>query len=348
MKVSDFDFELPNELIARYPLTQRTQSRLLLVDSGLDSIIHSTFENLLSILKPNDLLVLNDTRVMPARLYGVKSTGGQLELLIERLVDDHQAWVHIKANKSIKIGAIFYIENNVAVLVVERKDNLFLLSFQTNQPVFELLKKYGHIPLPPYMKRQDELSDRERYQTVYAKKEGAIAAPTAGLHFDSAMLERIKHQGVEIAYVTLHVGSGTFQPVKVNSILEHDMHAEYMEVSQQVCDQVNAARDQGGRIVAVGTTSVRCLETASTQGSIAPYSGETKLFIYPGYHFQSTDLLLTNFHLPKSTLLMLVSAFSGSNIIKKAYESAVLEKYRFFSYGDAMLLSRHPTSINTS
>ncbi|MBE8232795.1 MAG: tRNA preQ1(34) S-adenosylmethionine ribosyltransferase-isomerase QueA, partial [Endozoicomonadaceae bacterium] len=325
MQVSDFDFMLPDALIARYPLPERTKSRLLIADQVLDRISHASFLDLPSLLKPHDLLVLNDTRVMPARLFAFKASQGKVEILVERIIDEHQALAHIKTNKSIKVQTTFYLDDKIEITVLSRQDNLFLISFHSELPVFSLLKQYGHIPLPPYMKRADELSDQTRYQTVYAKEDGAIAAPTAGLHFDEHLLQQLRTKGIQIAFVTLHVGAGTFQPVRVASVADHKMHSEYMNLSQTICDQVLAARQQGGRVIAVGTTAVRCLETASMHGSIAPYTGETRLFVYPGYTFRSTDLLITNFHLPKSTLLMLVSAFSSWSMIKKAYDLAVLE-----------------------
>ncbi len=342
MQVSDFHFDLPEELIARYPKTDRSSSRLLCVDGETGELAHRQFADLEQLLCPGDLLVMNNTRVIPARLFGQKESGGKIEVLVERVLDTYQVLAHVRSSKSPKPGTRLILEGELKATMVERQDSLFLLRFDEQTPVLELLERHGHMPLPPYMEREDELEDRERYQTVYALHEGAVAAPTAGLHFDDALLERLASKGVETSFVTLHVGAGTFQPVRVESIEDHHMHSEYLQLTQQTCDAVNACRARGGRVVAVGTTSVRCLETASRSGEIQPFEGETDIFIYPGYEFKSVDLLVTNFHLSESTLLMLVSAFSGYPTMMNAYQMAIAERYRFFSYGDAMLLSKAP------
>ncbi len=340
MHLNDFDFDLPEELIALYPPENRTDSRLLHLDKTSGAISHLQFPDLLDLINPDDLMVFNNTRVIAARIFGRKETGGQIEILLERVLDQYRALAQIRASKSPKEGTLVLIptpDGDSSARVEGREDDFFVLRF--SEPVIAVSARAGHMPLPPYIKREDDASDYERYQTVYGEKEGAVAAPTAGLHFDDAFLSEIKKKGIDLAWVTLHVGAGTFQPVRTDVIEEHKMHAEYLEVSQQVCNQVNACRQRGGRVIAVGTTSVRSLETASQSGEIQPYSGDTRIFIYPGYEFKSVDALVTNFHLPESTLIMLVSAFAGREEILHAYKEAVKEKYRFFSYGDAMFLS---------
>ncbi len=340
MQLSDFHFDLPEELIALYPPDNRTDSRLLHLDKTSGAISHLQFPNLLDLINPDDLMIFNNTRVIAARIFGRKETGGQIEILLERVLDQYRALAQIRASKSPKEGTLVLIptpDGDSSARVEGREDDFFVLRF--SEPVIAVSARAGHMPLPPYIKREDDASDYERYQTVYGEKEGAVAAPTAGLHFDEAFLSEIKKKGIDLAWVTLHVGAGTFQPVRTDVIEEHKMHAEYLEVSQQVCNQVNACRQRGGRVIAVGTTSVRSLETASQSGEIQPYSGDTRIFIYPGYEFKSVDALVTNFHLPESTLIMLVSAFAGREEILHAYKEAVKEKYRFFSYGDAMFLS---------
>ena len=344
MQVKDFHFDLPEELIASYPLAQRTDSRLLCVDGNSGQIEHQTFSDLLDRVSPGDLMVFNDTRVIPARLFGQKASGGKIEVLVERVLVDKRALTHIRSSRSPKPGAILQLEGGLEAEMVARHDKLFELRFNIDGNLVEALEAYGHMPLPPYMKREDQLSDRERYQTVYNSKPGAVAAPTAGLHFDEEMLKKLDEKGVQRAFVTLHVGAGTFQPVKVDSIHEHTMHAEYIEVTEDVCELVRQTRAAGKRVIAVGTTSVRCLESASQSGEIKPFFGDTDIFIFPGYQFHSVDAMVTNFHLPESTLLMLVSAFSGFEHIKQAYQAAVDQRYRFFSYGDAMFLSRQTAS----
>lgn len=340
MKVSDFHFDLPDEQIARYPLPDRTASRLMHVSLAGQGVVHRQFRDLLGLLRPGDLLVFNNTRVLPARLYGTKQTGGQLEVLIERVTGELEALAHVRASKAPKPGTEILVgtDRGVAlpVRVLGREGALFQLGF--SEPVIGVLERYGHMPLPPYIDRADELSDQERYQTVYAERPGAVAAPTAGLHFDQVLLKQLADAGVRFAHVTLHVGAGTFQPVKAERVEEHHMHAEWVEVSAEVCEQVAQTRQAGGRVIAVGTTSVRSLESAAASGTLQPFSGDTRIFIYPGYRFRVVDGLVTNFHLPESTLLMLVSALAGRERMLAAYEEAVREGYRFFSYGDAMFI----------
>ncbi|QTR48727.1 tRNA preQ1(34) S-adenosylmethionine ribosyltransferase-isomerase QueA [Candidatus Thiothrix anitrata] len=337
MQLSDFYYDLPSELIASEPLSERTASRLLRV--GIDGVCHDgKFTDVLALLQPDDLLVFNNTRVIPARLHGQKVSGGQVEVLIERVLDTHTALAHVRASKSPKPGIRLHLESAVDVEVTGRQDDLFVLRFLQQESVLSLLEQYGHVPLPPYIERQDTPADRERYQTVFAQTPGAVAAPTAGLHFDEALLAALRAKGVATAAVTLHVGAGTFQPVRVQDLSQHIMHAEYADVSPETCAAVNACKARGGRVVAVGTTSVRSLESAAKQGMIQPFQADTRLFITPGYRFNVVDAMITNFHLPESTLLMLVSAFSGYEAIMKAYEHAVRQGYRFFSYGDAMFL----------
>ncbi|WAM56214.1 tRNA preQ1(34) S-adenosylmethionine ribosyltransferase-isomerase QueA [Vreelandella venusta] len=343
MQRADFHFELPDELIARYPSEQRSDCRLLCVDGQSGALEHRQFADLLELLEPGDLLVFNDTRVIPARLHGHKASGGKVEMLLERPLDSHRGLAHIRSSKSPKPGTELIFEGDIHAVVEGRRDALFELRFLGDTPMIALLEKHGHMPLPPYITRDDELSDRERYQTVYARRDGAVAAPTAGLHFDQPLLDALAEKGVNSAFVTLHVGAGTFQPVRVDNILEHHMHSEWIEVSETACQQVRDTQAAGKRVIAVGTTSVRCLESAclkSSDGQIAPYSGDTDIFIYPGYEWRCVDALITNFHLPESTLLMLVSAFAGYDHMMRAYRTAVDERYAFFSYGDAMLLTR--------
>jgi S-adenosylmethionine:tRNA ribosyltransferase-isomerase len=343
MQRADFHYELPEELIARYPSEQRSDCRLLCVDGRSGELAHRRFTDLLELLDPGDLLVFNDTRVIPARLHGQKASGGRVEMLLERPLDAHRGLVHLRSSKSPKPGTELIFEGDIHAVVEGRREALFELRFLGETPLVALLERHGHMPLPPYITREDELADRQRYQTVYARRDGAVAAPTAGLHFDEPLLERLAARGVESAFVTLHVGAGTFQPVRADDIREHRMHSEWLEVSEAACAQVRRARALGKRVVAVGTTSVRCLESAcaeSPDGDIAPYSGETDIFIYPGYEWRCVDALVTNFHLPESTLLMLVAAFVGFETTMAAYREAVRERYAFFSYGDAMFLTR--------
>ncbi|MFI4955821.1 MAG: tRNA preQ1(34) S-adenosylmethionine ribosyltransferase-isomerase QueA [Gammaproteobacteria bacterium] len=336
MKLSQFDYTLPEERIARYPTPNRRDSRLLVLDGPTGAIQDSYFKDLLALLRPNDCLVFNDTKVIPARIFGHKSTGGRVEILIERLRGTQEALCHVKGSKGLKDGAAIHFEGAVAT-VMGREGNCLKLAFNT--PILPLLDKQGEIPLPPYFERKPEELDMNRYQTVYAANPGAVAAPTAGLHFDEAMLAALDAMGVTRAQVTLHVGAGTFQPVKTEDITEHEMHAEWAQVPPSACEVIARAKALGGRIIAVGTTSLRSLESASTQEGVFPFEGETRLFIYPGYRFNVIDALITNFHLPKSTLLMLVSAFAGYDHIRAAYQHAIEQEYNFFSYGDALFLT---------
>lgn len=345
MKLSDFNFELPESLIARYPMEKRSASRLLHLDGKTGDILHRQFLDFLNLVNEGDLLIFNNTRVIPARLLGKKVTGGQVEVLVERVLDEHRVLAHIRASKSPKPGSQLILEEHIRAEMTQRHEALFELTFTNSEPVLELLESYGHMPLPPYIDRPDEESDKERYQTVYSEKPGAVAAPTAGLHFDDDMLDALKNKGVKIEFVTLHVGAGTFQPVRVDNILEHQMHAEYAEVPQQVVDAIQQTKSSGKRVIAVGTTSVRSLESAAqasikNQTELQPFFADTSIFIYPGYQFEIVDAMLTNFHLPESTLIMLVSAFAGRDNIMQAYEQAVSQQYRFFSYGDAMFIEK--------
>ena len=358
MRVSDFSFNLPDALIARYPKTERTASRLMTLNGDSGAITDGVFTDIVAQLNSGDLLVFNNTRVIPARMFGRKASGGKIEVLIERIIDQNTALAHIRASKSPKVGNELYLcreqgnelgNDDSAVkfkaTMVARHGALFELKFADGQSVLDVLDEIGHMPLPPYIDRPDEDSDKERYQTVYNEKPGAVAAPTAGLHFDNALLEKIKAKGVELAFVTLHVGAGTFQPVKVDEIADHIMHAEYVEVSDKVVTQIAKTKAAGGRVVAVGTTSVRSLESAAKASkdkgeALGAFYGDTDIFITPGYQFQIIDALVTNFHLSESTLLMLVSAFSGYDHIMPAYQHAIDKEYRFFSYGDAMFLTK--------
>ena len=339
MQLSDFYYDLPPELIASQPLAERTASRLLIVDGASGSLRDGNFTDVQVLIQPGDLLVFNNTRVIPARLHGQKCSGGKVEVLIERVLNEHLALAHIRASKAPKAGTRLRLENALDAEVTGRQGDLFEVMFLHEASVLMLLEQYGHMPLPPYIERQDTLEDRERYQTVFAQQPGAVAAPTAGLHFDEALLAALRAKGVETAAVTLHVGAGTFQPVRVQDLSQHIMHAEYVDVSPEVCQAVAACKARGGRVVAVGTTSVRSLESAAQQGSLQPYQGDTRLFITPGYQFKVVDRMITNFHLPESTLLMLVAAFSGYDTILHSYQHAVRQGYRFFSYGDAMFLA---------
>jgi S-adenosylmethionine:tRNA ribosyltransferase-isomerase len=340
MRRSDFHFDLPPELIAQHPLAERGASRLLTLDAESGDITDGRFTDILHLLRPGDLLVMNNTRVIPARLFGHKDTGGKVEVLVERVLGSHRVLAHVRASKSPKPGARLLLEGGIQAEVSGREGELFDLTFAGDESVVTLLERHGHMPLPPYIERDDEQEDRERYQTVFAERKGAVAAPTAGLHFDRALLDALAQNGVESTYVTLHVGAGTFQPVRVDNIADHHMHAEYIEVGAEVVKAVAATRARGGRVVAVGTTSVRALESAARSGELAVFQGDTDIFITPGYRFKVVDALITNFHLPESTLLMLVSAFAGFDAVMAAYQHAIEQGYRFFSYGDAMFLTR--------
>jgi len=340
MRRTDFAYELPPALIAQAPLDERSASRLLCLDGDSGAIADAAVADLPQRLRAGDLLVFNDTRVIPARVFGRKASGGRVELLVERLLDDARLLALVRSSKSPKAGGELLLDGGVQATVVARHDDLFELQLPAGTDVVAWLETVGHVPLPPYIERDDTAADRERYQTVFADRPGAVAAPTAGLHFDPVLLERLAEAGVATARVTLHVGAGTFQPMRAEHVADHRMHAEWLEVPQATCDAVAAARARGGRVVAVGTTTVRSLETAAGDGTLRPFAGETRLFITPGYAFRVVDLMVTNFHLPESTLLMLVCAFAGTDHVLAAYRHAVAARYRFFSYGDAMLVSR--------
>jgi S-adenosylmethionine:tRNA ribosyltransferase-isomerase len=335
-----FYYDLPEHLIAQAPLPERTASRLLCLDGDSGAIEDKHFTDLPEKLRAGDLLVFNDTRVIPARLYGHKPSGGRVEILVERILDDRRVLAHARASKPLRAGSRLMLDGEIEAEVRGKEGALYELLFLGASPVTELLQRVGHIPLPPYIRRADTREDQERYQTVFARQPGAVAAPTAGLHFDEAMLSRIRAMGVDTAFVTLHVGSGTFQPIRTEHIEDHRMHPEYTEVGSEVCDKVRATRHRGGRVVAVGSTVVRSLETASREGGIQPFRGETSMFITPGYHFQSVDAMVTNFHLPETSLLVLVCAFGGYEHVMNAYRHAVAGGYRFFSYGDAMWITK--------
>jgi S-adenosylmethionine:tRNA ribosyltransferase-isomerase len=340
MRTTDFDFYLPDDLIAQFPAKERSASRLLRLDGKTGKLADEKFIDLPEFIAPGDLLVFNNTKVIKARLAGSKATGGQIEALIERVIDTQHALAHIKSSRSPKSGSKLLFADAFEAEVIERQDDLFLIKILSNRDLLDLLDQYGSLPLPPYIEHDADAHDDERYQTVYAEQPGAVAAPTAGLHFDEAMLERLKVHGVNIAYVTLHVGAGTFQPVRVDNISEHKMHSELYSVPEETVALIKATQAQGKKVTAIGTTSMRALESAARSGELMAGSGDTDIFITPGYEFKVVERILTNFHLPKSTLLMLVSAFAGLEHIQQAYQHAIAQKYRFFSYGDAMLIER--------
>ena len=337
MKTSDFNYDLPEELIANYPLDNRSSSRLLVYTNEIE---HKTFKDVLNYFEAGDLLVVNNTSVIPARVYGNKESGGSVEVMLERVMEDNKALVQIRSGRSPKIGTVITLDS-YKVECINRQDNFFILQF--DRPPLEIFNSIGHVPLPPYIKRPDEELDKDRYATVYEDKtlQESVAAPTAGLHFDKELLNAITKMGVKVATVNLSVGAGTFQPVKVDNIEDHNIHSEYLEVSPDVVDMVIATKKAGKKVFSVGTTAARALETAFMDDNKKGYKGYTKLFIYPGYKFKAVDRLITNFQLPQSSLLMLVSAFIGYDNMKDIYKSAVDEKYRFLSYGDAMLLEKH-------
>ena len=341
VRLSDFQYDLPEALIAQHPLPDRAASRLLHLDRNSGRHTDLGFRDLPALLQPGDLLVFNDTRVIPARLFARKPTGGGVEFLLERLLDDRRCIAQVRASKKVRPGTRLLLEDGSELEVTGRREPFFELRLPETSPhgsLMEVLDALGHVPLPPYIDRADEDRDQYRYQTVYARSPGAVAAPTAGLHFDEALLGELRDRGIASTTVTLHVGAGTFQPVRVERIEDHRMHAEYLDVSEAACREVALARERGGRVIAVGTTAVRSLETAAQGGELQPFQGDSRLFIYPGYRFRVVEGLVTNFHLPGSTLLMLVAAFAGRDAVLAAYEHAVRERYRFFSYGDAMLL----------
>ncbi len=340
MKRSDFSFQLPDELIARFPTDRRTDSRLLALDLATGGLKDYHFYELPPLLRAGDLLVFNNTRVIPARLFGHKASGGKIEILIERILGENECLAHVRASKAPKSGSRLVIADGAEFDVMGRSGDLFHL-VSRQQSVLDVLNDLGHMPLPPYIDRADQQLDQQRYQTVYAQHPGAVAAPTAGLHFDEALLDQLQQQQINTAFVTLHVGAGTFQPVRCDDIRDHQMHSEWLQVSESVVDQVAQTKAKGGRVIAVGTTAVRCLETAARKSSgsvLAPFAGDTNIFIYPGYEFQVVDGLITNFHLPESTLIMLVAALAGRERVLAAYQHAIAQNYRFYSYGDAMLL----------
>lgn len=343
MQLSDFHFDLPEELIARYPMTRRSESRLLCLDAASHNLDHKKFYDIIQLVEPGDLLVFNNTRVIPARLVGHKETGGQVELLAERVLDDKRILGQLRVSKSPQIGGKIIFANGVELEVTGREDKFFELKYSGERTILDVIEEIGQIPLPPYMRRSAEESDKERYQTIYAKHKGSVAAPTAGLHFDEELMQALKDKGVETGYLTLHIGAGTFAPVRVENIKEHKMHAEYLTIDETLCEQIRATKARGNRVITVGTTSMRALETASQTGETKPFSGDTSIFIYPGYEFKCADVLITNMHLPGSTLMMLVSAFSGYERVMHAYHQAVENKYRFYSYGDAMWMPRAET-----
>jgi S-adenosylmethionine:tRNA ribosyltransferase-isomerase len=339
MRLSDFDYELPQELIAQQPLPERASSRLLVLDGPGGGLQDRTFSELPGLLRTGDLLVFNDTRVIPARLYGHKRSGGRVEVLVERVLDAHRVLAQLRASRAPKPGGELLLEGGVCARVRARQGPFFELGFTDPRPVLDILATHGHVPLPPYIERADEADDRARYQTVYARRPGAVAAPTAGLHFDRDLLDMLRDAGVAMGFVTLHVGAGTFQPIRVEDISRHPMHPEYLEVDASVCAAVARCCERRGRVIAVGTTTVRALESAAAPGRLRPYRGETTLFITPGYRFRVVDALITNFHLPRSSLLMLVCALGGYGPMMAAYRHAVAHQYRFYSYGDAMFIT---------
>jgi S-adenosylmethionine:tRNA ribosyltransferase-isomerase len=392
MKLSDFTFDLPAELIARRPLPERSSSRLLCVDGKQQQLVHRQFNQIVDLIEPGDLLVFNDTKVIPARLFGRKQTGGQVEMLVERILDRERFLAQVRVSKPPRLGDMIVMSDDVSFEFVGRKDQFYEFRYSSSHPesphchpesphchpesphchpesphchpersegsssddkilrcaqndnnhksVLDVIESLGEIPLPPYMHREPDESDKERYQTVYARYKGSVAAPTAGLHFDDALLQALQEKNVQMGYLTLHIGAGTFSPVRVENILEHQMHSEYYEISPELCAQIVQTKARGNRVICVGTTSLRALESACQGGVIAPYSGETNIFIYPGYQFRCADALITNLHLPESTLLMLVCAFGGQGLVMHAYREAVAAAYRFYSYGDAMFVVR--------
>ncbi|QOJ24862.1 MAG: tRNA preQ1(34) S-adenosylmethionine ribosyltransferase-isomerase QueA [Gammaproteobacteria bacterium] len=342
MKTQDFDFHLPTELIAQYPTEQRTGSRLLYLDSNNNRWQDTLFSNLPDYLRAGDVMVFNDTQVIKARLFGKKNSGGKVEVMVERILDDRHVLAAIRASHAPKPDSTLLLASAIPVTVITREQEFYTLRFEHEKTVAELLKRYGQLPLPPYISRPATAADEARYQTVYARNTGAVAAPTAGLHFDTGMMDHLRAMGVITTYVTLHVGAGTFQPVRVENIADHAMHGETYHIPQNTVDAIRQARQAGKRILAVGTTSLRALESCAAlhHGELVAGYGDTRIFITPGYHFQVVERLLTNFHLPCSTLLMLVCAFAGMDNIQRAYQHAVDERYRFFSYGDAMLIDK--------
>lgn len=340
MQKSDFDYVLPPELIAQAPAQPRGASRLLHLDGATGAMADMHFADLLQLLHSGDLLIFNDTRVIPARLFGTKATGGRIEMLVERLLEGRRLLTQLHASKSPGPGTQLLLEGDVTARVIGRSGEFFEIEFEGEASALQVLERIGHVPLPPYIRRTDTSSDRDQYQTVFARNPGAVAAPTAGLHFDDAMMARLRDAGVECGYVTLHVGAGTFQPMRGDDVAQHRLHAEHLRVDSTVCAQIDAAKSEGRRVIAVGTTVVRALESAARGGALQPFEGDTDIFIYPEYRFRVVDALVTNFHLPQSTLLMLVCAFGGTPEVLAAYRHAVEQGYRFYSYGDAMFVAR--------
>ena len=336
MHLSDFDYDLPEALIAKYPAKRRRDSRLLVLDCKENNIKDCQFKNFDQFLKPKDLLVFNNTKVIKARIYGFKETGGKIEILVERILNKYKVLAQIRASKKPQIGSVIQLRDQQAAKIITRSNGMYELEFSS--PVKIFIDNFGELPIPPYLTRPPEAIDSDRYQTIYAKNLGAVAAPTAGLHFDEEMLKQTRILNVNHAYITLHVGAGTYQPLKRENIEENKLHSEFLEVSKKTCSAIASAQDEGGRIIAVGTTTVRAIETISQNNEILPWAGETDIFIKPDYRFKTVDALLTNFHLPKSSLLMLVSAMAGKEMIMKAYKYAIEKKFRFYSYGDAMLI----------
>ena len=339
MQRSQFSYHLPEDLIAQYPLENRGDGRLLCVDRKTGTYNDNELAHLPGLLRPGDLLIFNDTKVIPARLYGVKDTGGKIEILVERVINENQIVAQIRASKPLRLGTVIELEGCHNIVVQEKKDDFYFLAVTGELSIFNILDKYGRVPLPPYIRREPDQVDYGRYQTVFALNLGAVAAPTAGLHFSEEMIGRIKQNNVNIGFITLHIGAGTFQPVRSDAIESHRMHPEWFNIESLLCERIMEVKNSGGRIIAVGTTVVRCLESATTNGTVSPITGETDIFIYPGYDFQLIDGLITNFHLPESTLLMLVCAYGGTETVLNAYKHAVSEQYRFFSYGDAMFIA---------
>lgn len=339
LSTDDFDYDLPHELIAKQPPAERDASRLLVMHRSNDMLKDCRFRDIVNWIEAGDCIVLNDTKVFPARLFANKDTGGKVEILAERIESRHMVKVQLRTNRTASVGTRLVLEDNISAEVVAREGDFFVLAFSADISALEIFQRYGHTPLPPYIERADNEQDQLRYQTVFADQIGAVAAPTAGLHFTQDILDQLSLAGVSIAKITLHVGAGTFKPVKVDAVSEHKMHAEFAHVSEQVCEQIKQTKSAGKRVYAIGTTCVRALETAAQNGTIEPFMGDTDIFIYPGYKFKVVDALLTNFHLPRSTLLMLISALAGRARVMRAYEHAVAQRYRFFSYGDAMLIT---------
>ena len=345
MRRTDFTYDLPPELIAQQPLAERSASRLLTLDGASGALADRQMRDLPELVAPGDLLVFNDTRVIPARLFAIKESGGKVELLLERPLDSHKALVHARASKPLR-PEMLLTSRGGAITIVEKREDLWVVELP--EPALGFFEKYGQMPLPPYIRREPEAADSTRYQSIFARRHGAVAAPTASLHFDAGLLAELDRRGVQRAFITLHVGAGTFQPVRTDAVGAHVMHAEFVEVTAAACDAVAAARARGGRVIAVGTTVVRALESAAGAGTLAPYVGDSSLFIVPGFRFRVVDAMLTNFHLPESTLLMLVSAFAGREAVLAAYRHAVAGQYRFFSYGDAMFITPAPDTHMTA